>query len=142
MPLPYNYCDTIMLVPCYYHHTTLILSGYYHATIKLLSRNCHATVLCTCHFISFLCYIIVRQITSYYFILLPITSRDLVLLCVICIVTTVFKVFRDISCYIILSYYYHATIMLLSCYYDAPIMLLSCYDLATIIILHVPFCPS
>jgi len=104
------YKDTCM--PCE-HNDNILLSYYYRATTTLL------------------------RVTSCYFVLLHITSHDLVLLRVICIVTTVFKVSHEISCYIILWYYYHATIMLLSCFYDAPIMILSCYDHATTIILQV-----
>ena len=98
------------IMPTYYYHTTTVLQPHYFVLL---------------------------HVTSCYFMLLHITSHDLVLLRVICIVTTVFKVSHEISCYIILWYYYHATIMLLSCFYDAPIMILSCYDHATTILLQV-----
>ena len=62
------------------------------------------------------------HVTSCYFMLLPVTSRDFLLLHVICVVTTLFKV-----SHMLLACYACAIMMLLSCYYHATAMLLPEY---------------
>ena len=54
------------------------------------------------------------HVTSCYFMLLPVTSRDFLLRHVVCVVTTLFKV-----SHMLLACYDHAIMMLLSCYYHA-----------------------